>query len=212
MLNFLGTVALIYFAYKAWGAAQGQHDEAKLANRPWVDAQIELDSGFEDWFSNTYRLGLKLTIKNIGKSPAQKVRAMADHYFGDVYERSEIAEMVVRQEQLCKDFRGDKIWPETPAAILFPDQVSTQRVGIEFPKDRWQEILKSKKDVTTAVLGCVHYFSTDGKAHRTFFAFSVAPLEKDKASRDYLYTRAPTLYGRKLNLDKSSEPELITID
>lgn len=197
------TIATIVVGWSQYRILSGQLDQMAATERPWVmlnDIQPESlssddEAGVSFW--------VKLSVRNVGHSPAQNVSVTGELLMSDPTRRPDQAMATV-----CQKAKGSFV---TPGLVLFPDQ--TQNVDGDTPKSF--EILAQKiwaardariKSVDRAhyvnparaeawatalrkfpfyapldLVGCINYRSSDDSTpYQTGFIFSVG-LKQDGA-------------------------------
>jgi hypothetical protein len=115
---------------------------------------------------------IRMTLRNIGHSPAQSALVSTELYCSRRYVGSSSVATVARQRSVCN---------EAPAA-------GTQFLTL-FPEQRNEQPLSFLVDPSTArgpdfsvfvmLIGCVRYLDSNATAHRTYFAYDLLQANKD---------------------------------
>jgi hypothetical protein len=179
--------AAAFALYSAW-IFQGQLEEARIENRPWIKI-VSVDPADLQWLPEKFRsrdvdgwamMAPKITILNVGKSPAFAVQAAAWSFISPKHGES----VLDARRRDCGYLRDGKT-PRGP--ILFPgegDAPSHTGWGVRGFSISRKAIENAETNIENGaptfsffVVGCADYmFGSPPTHHQTYFWFEAVHL------------------------------------
>jgi len=220
IIGLTGVIALAAIAsdvifFKQLGAMDGQLDDAKAGRRAWLSVEVAPD-GPVTFFQarrrngSTYIVGsllrLKVSIKNVGQSPAFNVRPSFVGWVEGVGVEPE-----AEQEILCGNLRKMKSNNPASGFVIFPGESNpgnpyTNNAGFE-PDQIAKGLARNPGGIGLSVIGCVDYLSgVDRTHHQTGFVYTVSqivPRPGMDPAKVYAFVPGATVSAGQLIFDRS---------
>jgi hypothetical protein len=176
LLLALATAALAFVAYRQTRIMENDQ-------RPWIKVEVEIASPLDFTVGGWGIMRLRLTLTNVGKSPAFNVR-LAHWGFLNFEGHNDPHK---EQRERCERFRGEPLDNPARGSVLFPgDHLPWDRMGgaftsgIAFPPDEIRKGLVEENGLghlNISIFGCADYvFSALRQHHQTGFNYSLAQI------------------------------------
>lgn len=121
-------------------------------NRPWISVKMEL-AGPLVFDSKEASIKVRLSIKNVGKSPAEGVRRFWKFLPDEDAARRELERLSTEQRDL------PPMSSDSPGDIMFPDAEASFRPTLRISKHDLDIARHGESTITPAFIGCVTYYT-----------------------------------------------------
>jgi hypothetical protein len=159
VLIYAGITAAIWNANKksaeaAKDSADATAKQLELTERPWVSIEMKVETGFI-FDPNGARVGLKVTMKNIGHSPATALWPEA------VMLPIEPSDILAERDKYCKEVMDREGKLTRAGYMLFPGEELEQHWMMSAKrKDVEQAANRSNGFIRPVIIACLPYRST----------------------------------------------------
>lgn len=166
---------------------QGQLDEMKAEQRPWVYADFKPGGAFYKTQSNGIGIPVAFFFHNTGHLPALYVSPDIEAYLSGEDDKIGSTTVRERQKRRCEQSLQQPNAPDQIGVTVFPGQnvPFSTAAGIGAAKivalqQLWRDKLKKEMDILAPwITGCIRYRSPDGVSHQTGIAFTVEMTRPD---------------------------------
>lgn len=177
VIAVIGAYIAAWFLFGQQRVLQGQLDETKLEQRPWVSVDLQPDGPFSYNADGGADIKLKITLQNTGRFPAISVEPLLRMYPSIFIPPFNFLE---GQDQECRERVLPPVNKEKPVGfVLFPGAPFVMPYTVHLNKDDFERskfILPSGKHVVNSIVpiigGCFDYaFPEGGAHHQTGFVY-----------------------------------------
>lgn len=211
--EFIGIAVAIWLGFLTYSSLQETRKQASImqrqleaTDRPWIEittAEVTTDANFfrvPDANQPVMTLGIRIGVKNVGRSVAQNVRMKGDL----ICQRGFDDDLVMRaQKRTCDMEHSAHI---SPQVLLFPDRETTENT---FQDVFWTIVpneaihrVGDENMIQPVLVGCISYdiVGVTNHPHHTGFVYDVAPLVNGKNIEQRWLT--PYAIDRKIGRSK----------
>jgi hypothetical protein len=208
MVGAIGAAATIGTAW----IIKGQLDAQEADQRPWIKVEVDLAAGalLRGEGGGALTLPLDIQVKNVGKSPAFKIRAIVRGFLF-----TPGSSVLAEQKKVCDDFKVSRseIGISDTDLVIFPDErrptgqiMGMSTTAIFFTRQLIDVTLSATREKTVDIwaVGCAEYaFGKASEYHQTAFIYHLGhATDFDDGSKALTFRFSPVanIPARELKL------------
>jgi hypothetical protein len=182
---------------------QGQLDEMKAEQRPWVYADIGIGGKAYKTQSNGIGFPIGFMFHNTGHMPAFYVSADIEGYLSGGDNQSAVTSVRDRQKRRCDPPLQQSAASDQIGVTVFPGQAVPFGASIAISETEIDNVKKLSAGLPITPLspwgvGCIRYRTPDGIGHQTGVAFTIGMIKPGVDGQFVLPSDPTTIDPRQL--------------